>query len=158
MRSNIDMLCLYFIGTTDARVAPCSSVFTRPFSNERVQNFRLLLITRERLDLATWNFDSSLRLMSCMFVLSFEAIGHVTSVLEPESRPASLAQKAVSVKNDLSTAKIFHRVVCLKIPFHPNQSTFGRDEVYFFFFSFFFSFFFLFFLFFLPKFCTLFFS
>ena len=33
--------------------------------------------------------------------------------------------------------KIFHRVVCLKLPFHPNQSTFGRDEVYFFFFSFF---------------------
>ena len=24
-------------------------------------------------------------------------------------------------------------VVCLKIPFHPNQPTFGRDEVYFFF-------------------------
>ena len=25
-------------------------------------------------------------------------------------------------------------VICLKIPFHPNQLTFGRDEVYFFFF------------------------
>ena len=35
-------------------------------------------------------------------------------------------------------------VVCLKIPFHPNQPTFGRDEVYFFFFFF-------------PNFCTLFF-
>ena len=43
--------------------------------------------------------------MSYMFVPNFEAIGHVTLVLEPESRPASLAQKAVSVKNDLSTAK-----------------------------------------------------
>ena len=75
--------------------------------------------------------------MSCMFVHNFEAIGHVTSVLEPENRPASLAQKAVSVKNGLSTAKIFHRVICLKIPFHPNQPTFGRDEVYFFFFPFF---------------------
>ena len=41
------------------------------------------------------------------------------------------------------------RVVCLKIPFHPNQPTFGCDEVYFFFFPFFF-------LFFLPNFCTLF--
>ena len=43
--------------------------------------------------------------MSCMFVPNFEAIGHVTSVLEPENRPASLAEKAVSVKNGLSTAK-----------------------------------------------------
>ena len=40
------------IGTTDARVM-CSFVFTRPFSNYRVRNFRLLLITRERLGLAT---------------------------------------------------------------------------------------------------------
>ena len=40
-----------------------------------------------------------------MFVHNFEAIGHVTLVLEPENRPASLAQKAVSVKNGLSTAK-----------------------------------------------------
>ena len=43
--------------------------------------------------------------MSCMFVPNFEAIGHVTLVLEPENLPASLAQKAVSVKNGLSTAK-----------------------------------------------------
>ena len=28
-----------------------------------------------------------------MFVPDFEAIGHVTSVLEPENRPASLAKK-----------------------------------------------------------------
>ena len=41
-----------FIGTTDARVA-CSSVFTRPFSNQRLRNFKLLLITRERFGLAT---------------------------------------------------------------------------------------------------------
>ena len=39
--------------------------------------------------------------------------------------------------------EIFHMVVCLKIPFHPNQLNFGRDEFYFFFF-----FYFLFFLFF----------
>ena len=43
--------------------------------------------------------------MSCMFAHNFEAIGHVTSVLEPENRPASLALKAVSVKNGLRTAK-----------------------------------------------------
>ena len=47
--------------------------------------------------------DSSLRLMSYMFVPNFEAIGHVTLVLEPENRPASLAYKAISVKNGLST-------------------------------------------------------
>ena len=41
--------------------------------------------------LATSNLDSSVRLMSCMFVHNFKAIGHVTSVLEPENRPASLA-------------------------------------------------------------------
>ena len=29
--------------------------------------------------------------MSGMFAHNFEAIGHVTSVLEPENRPASLA-------------------------------------------------------------------
>ena len=40
-----------------------------------------------------------------MFVLNFEAIGNVTSVLEPENRPTNLAQKAVSVKNGLSMAK-----------------------------------------------------
>ena len=43
--------------------------------------------------------------MSYMFVPNFKAIGHVTLVLEPENRPASLAYKAVSVKNGLSTAK-----------------------------------------------------
>ena len=36
-------------------------------------------------------FDSSFRLLSYMFVPNFEAIGHVTLVLEPENRPASLA-------------------------------------------------------------------
>ena len=40
-----------------------------------------------------------------MFVQNFEAICHVTSVLESENRPASLAQKVVSAKNGLSTAK-----------------------------------------------------
>ena len=40
-----------------------------------------------------------------MFVLHFEAIGAVTLVLGPENRPVSLAQKAISFKNGLSTAK-----------------------------------------------------
>ena len=40
-----------------------------------------------------------------MFVPNFEAIRHVTLVLEPENRPESLAVKTVSVKNSLSTAK-----------------------------------------------------
>ena len=43
--------------------------------------------------------------MSYMFVHNFEAIGHVTLVLEPKNCPACLALKAVSVKNGLSTAK-----------------------------------------------------
>ena len=43
--------------------------------------------------------------MSCMSIPNFEAIGYVTLVLESENRPKSLAQKAVSVKNGLSTAK-----------------------------------------------------
>ena len=68
-----------------------------------------MLITQEQLGLATCNFDSCLRLMSWIFVPNFEAVGHVTSVLEPENRPASLAQKAVSVKNGLSTAKNISR-------------------------------------------------
>ena len=74
----------------------------------------------------------------------------MTSVLKPENRPASLAKTALQVwrkkRSQSKTAqvrqKIFHRVICLKIPFHPNQPTFNRDEVFF--------------LFFLPKFCTLF--
>ena len=51
--------------------------------------------------------------------------------------------------------KIFHMVMCLKIPFHPYQPTFGCDEVFFFFFFFFWflSLFFFFFFFFLPKSC-----
>ena len=43
--------------------------------------------------------------MSYMFVPNFEEIGRVTLVLEPENRRASLAEKAVSVKNGLSTVK-----------------------------------------------------
>ena len=51
--------------------------------------------------------------------------------------PRKFGVKRVSVKNGVSTAKIFHRVVCLKILFHPKQPTFGRDEVFSFFFPFF---------------------
>ena len=43
--------------------------------------------------------------MSCMFVPKLKAISHVTLVLGPETRPESLASKAVWVKNGLSTAK-----------------------------------------------------
>ena len=62
--------------------------------------------------------------------------------------PRKFGVKAVSVKNGLSTAKnisygmsvlwYYKTFVCLKIPFHPNQPTFGRDKVYFFFFFLFF--------------------
>ena len=40
-----------------------------------------------------------------MLVPNFEAIGHVTLILGPESRPETLAEKAVLFKNGLSTAK-----------------------------------------------------
>ena len=72
-----------------------------------------------------------------MFVANFEAVGRVTSVLEPENRPASLAQKAVSVKNGLSTAKNIS-YGCMSQDSRSSQpTTFNRDEVHFFFFFFF---------------------
>ena len=40
-----------------------------------------------------------------MFLPNFEAISYVSLVLETENRPESLAQKAVSFKNGLITAK-----------------------------------------------------
>ena len=43
------------------------------------------------LHLATRNFDSSLRLLICLFVPNSEAIGHVNLVLGPKNRPESLA-------------------------------------------------------------------
>ena len=50
--------------------------------------------------------------MSCMFVPNFEAIDYVTLGLEPEKRYKSLAKKAVSFKNGLSTTKnISHRYI-----------------------------------------------
>ena len=76
--------------------------------------------------------------MSFKFVPNFEAIGCVTLVLEPENRPVSVGViRRLSQKRLKYAKKIFHMVLCLKIPFHPNQPTFGRDEVHFFFFSFF---------------------
>ena len=83
--------------------------------------------------------------MICMFAPNFEAIGHVTLVLESENAPKVWRKKRSQAKTAQVRQKIFHRVVCFKIPFHLNQPTFGRDEVCFFFFpffSFFFSFFF----------------
>ena len=50
MQKETNSLC-FTVGTTDACVAG-SFVFTRPFSNQRVRNFRLLLITQERFSLA----------------------------------------------------------------------------------------------------------
>ena len=47
------------------------------------------------LGLATWNFDFSLRLMSYLFVPNFEAVGHMTLVLQLENRLACLTCKAV---------------------------------------------------------------
>ena len=70
-----------------------------------------------------------------MFEPNFEANSHVTSILGPENRPKSLAQKAVSFKNGLSTAKkYFTRLdLCLNILFYSYQPTFGYDEAFSFF-------------------------
>ena len=76
-----------------------------------------------------------------MFVPNFEAIGHMTLVLEPENCPQVWRKKRPQSKAVKVRQKIFHMVVCLKIPFHPNLPTFGRDKV---------------FPFFLPNFCMLF--
>ena len=43
--------------------------------------------------------------MNCMFVLNFEAIGHMTLFVGPENYPESMAEKAVSFKSSLKTAK-----------------------------------------------------
>ena len=43
--------------------------------------------------------------MSCTFAPTFESIGFVTLVLGAENRPENLVQKAVALKNGLSTAK-----------------------------------------------------
>ena len=72
-----------------------------------------------------------------MFVLNFKAINHVTLVLEPENPPESLAEKAVALKNGLGILqKIFHTIICFKIPFYPYQPTFSRHESFSFFFFF----------------------
>ena len=57
----------------------------------------------------------------------------MTLVLGFENRPESLAKKAVSFKNGLSSLrqKIFHTIIGLNIPFYPNQPTVGRNEVFF---------------------------
>ena len=93
--------------------------------------------------------------MSCIFVPNFEAIGHVTSVLEPEKRPASLALKSgFSQKRLKYGKKYFIWLYVSRYPFIPTNPLLAAMRFISFFFFFFFSFFF----FFLPKFCTLFFS
>ena len=121
------------IGAIDARVA-CFCFHSAIFQLTSAK-FRFLLMTRERFGLATRNFDRNLRLMSSTFIPNFETISHMTLVLGPKNCPKNLAKKAVSLNNGLSTAKnISHDYMSFKIPFHPNQPTFGRDEIFFFFF------------------------
>ena len=73
--------------------------------------------------------------MSGKFVPHFDTICPVTLVLGPENLPGSLVEEAVLTKNGFKYGKkIFHTVICLKIPFYPYQPSFGPNEVYFFFF------------------------
>ena len=62
-------------------------------------------MTRERLDPATQNFDSSLRLISCMFISNFEAIGPVTLVLGPKNRPKKFCVKSGLIQKRLKYGK-----------------------------------------------------
>ena len=73
-----------------------------------------------------------------MFVPNFEAISHVTSVLEPKTATQVWRKKRSHSKTAWVWQKIFRAVICLKIPYHPNQPTFGRNEILFLFFFFFF--------------------
>ena len=77
--------------------------------------------------------------MSLMFVHNFEAIGHVTLVLEPENRLAGLVQKAVSVKNSFKYGKkYFIGLYVSRYPFIPTNPLLAamRFIIFFPFFSF----------------------
>ena len=72
-----------------------------------------------------------------MFAPNFEAIRHVTLVLEPKNLPTSVAQKAVSVKNGLTPQKIFDMVDILRYPFIPTSPLLATMRFFPFFFPFF---------------------
>ena len=59
-----------------------------------------------------------------MFVANFEAIGNVASVLGLKNRP-QFGVKSGLIKKRLKCGKKYFTVICLMIPFHPNQPTFG---------------------------------
>ena len=78
--------------------------------------------------------------MSYMFVPNFEArdFGFRTQkLLRKFGVKSGLSQNTAQVRQ-----KIFHMFVCLEIPFHPNQPTFGLDEIFFLSFCLFFPLFF----------------
>ena len=86
-----------------------------------MRSFTVLLITRERLGLATWNFDSSLRLISCVFVPNFQAIALMTLILGHTAIKLWRKNRSHSETAQVRQ-KIFHLVVCLRYPFIPTNS------------------------------------
>ena len=73
------------------------------------------------------------------YSLWFDPTGNRTRVYRFSSRRSiHSTTDRLYVLRYLRHLNLFHTVICLKIPFHPNQPTFGRDEVFSFFFPLFF--------------------
>ena len=76
--------------------------------------------------------------MSCMFVPNFKAIGQVTSVLEPENRPATLGVKSgLSQKRLKYGKKYFIGLYVSRYPFIPTNPLLAAMSGSFLFFPFF---------------------
>ena len=128
------------IGTTDARVA-CSFLFWLAIFQLTSAKFQTFAYNSRVVWSGYMKFWPSLRLMNCMFVSNFVAIGHVTLVLEPVKFGV---KSGLSQKWPKYGIKYFIWLYVLRYPFIPTNPLFGRDE--------FFSFIFLLFLFFFLNF------
>ena len=69
-----------------------------------------MVITQEQFRLATQEFDSSLRLLICMFVPNFKAINCVTLILGPENCLKVWRKKTSQSKTAQARQKIFRTV------------------------------------------------
>ena len=57
-------------------------------------------------------------------------MGHVTGIRTRKPLRKFGVKSGLSQKRLKYGKKYIHTVICLKIPFHPNQLTFDRDEVF----------------------------
>ena len=80
-----------------------------------------MLITREWFGLATRNFDSSLRLLICMFESNFGGNWSWDFGFMTQKPPRKFGVKSGFIqKRLLVRQKIFHTGICLKLPFYPH--------------------------------------